>query len=173
MKLTIAFFEEFQENGERNTFQNTIKNMNISLYHNWNDLSSAIPIILFFHGSNESELNIKSDFGSSLYPELSKTWLIEFGGYDTDKRNRGDRIVSYIKYSDLHSRLAEILDEINRIQEITKEKLEEIIFSNDSILEELFEPFATYHPLDRMTSELKSHRTKLLQYIEDKLIKQS
>lgn len=186
MKITIAFYEEIQANGERNTFQNLIKEMKIPLFHNWNDLSSAVPTILFFHGGNEADLNNRTDFGSSLKTELSNTWLIEFGGYDTEKKNRNGKIVSYIKYSDLQTRLSEIIEGINKLSEITKERLEEIIFAIDPKLEELLKPFATLIPTasklpvakDSEGNEIKKGnktlniKEALADYVKDKIAKQ-
>lgn len=169
MKITIAFYEENQANGERNTFQNLIKGMKIPLFHNWNDLSSAVPTILFFHGGNEADLNNRTDFGSSLKTELSNTWLIEFGGYDTEMKNRNGKIVSYIKYSDLQTRLSEIIEEISKLSEITKERLEDIIFAIDPQLEKLLEPFENALPLQENWTSAKLDKTELTNYVNKKL----
>lgn len=148
MKTMIAFYEGTQLEKNRIIFQEYVRGLNIPLYHNWDDLGHIIPTILFFHGGDKADLTIRTDFGSSLRPELYNTWLVEFGGFMSEKKNEGEKVISYIKYTELQDRLTKIIDEIMKLPKITKEGLEEIIFAVDTKLETLLAPFATHRPND-------------------------
>ncbi len=147
MNNTIAFYEHDQNDGDRKEFQEKINELNLPLFNNWESLSIKIPNILFYHGNNDADLKTTGMY-QTFKNDLTNVWLIEFGGYDTRQKNEGDKIISYIKYSDLQNRLAEIVEDISKLSIVTKERLEEIIFGFDPKLEELLKPFANALPLD-------------------------
>jgi hypothetical protein len=147
MSVKIAFFERNQTEKARKEFQDYVKSLNIPFYQNdWGSTEQSIPGILFYHGSDEIYLREGNRSSSPFRKEIENIYLIEYGGDPTVRTQSEKNIVSYIKYSDLQERLEDIINQINSLTEITKAKLEAIIFAIDPELERRLKPFATLSP---------------------------
>lgn len=149
--MNIAFFERDYDNGhERKDFQVIIEQLGISRYSIWDDkLIKNIPDVLFFHGNDMGILRPKVEGKEVWKLELNGVWLVMFGGDPTAKDDFtafGDKVIGYIKYSDLQARLSEIVDEIKALKRTTKERLEEIIFAVDPDIEKLLAELCTKSP---------------------------
>ncbi len=118
----------------------------------------------------DSQLIINHDGG---FQKPTSAWQINTGGGGMpDEPPIEISTCGKIHWNTFIENLEKFFNHIKGKSEIAKEDIE-VLYSIDPKIEKLLEPFATYHPLDTMTTELKRHKTELLSYIEDKLSKLS
>lgn len=161
MKLEVHFWDDVDSHEERKEFRGKLYSKGIKTSIDCRDLKNVD--ILFVHGGDSGSLN-NCELRDSVFK-------INFGDNIT-KANpifREENRMSYINAKVLEERFNSVYDKINSSKSLTLDRLYEIIFDFDPELEKLLDPFATYHPLDKMTITLEAQRTDLLLYIKSKL----
>lgn len=168
---TIAFYEKKREEQERKDFVSFIQGKSTKYVHTNPDNELNGFDILFVHQPDFSDLKETDRGNQTIKTIYAPKWIILFGGNPSNfqQGNKNDKIIQYINYNDIKDRFDEIKKDIESLTEITKQILEDIIFAIDPKLEELLEPFATYHPLAALTGDLKVKKTELLTYVNKKL----
>lgn len=142
--MKIAFYEATTQYTERERvlFQNEIKLCGIPFFSKKEDLLKVSPLILFYHGNDEADLKktIDGRGNKAFHSQLSETWLVEFGGDNTQIRSKTNpKQITYINFRDLQKRWPTIKNKIESATDISKEILLQIVFGFDPILEELLE----------------------------------
>lgn len=153
MPNTIAFFErEYDKNSDKDrlNFHNMLEGKKIPVYHNWESIQNNIPNILFYHGQDVLYLKDSCHFKK----QLDNTWRIEFGGNNTEQEKPSGKTISYVNYSELQNRIDEVKDELEKLDEVTAEKLIDIVFGFNSKLEELLKPFESVSPFAKPSDKV-------------------
>lgn len=171
--MEIAFYEKERPEPERIKFVNFVKEKGIKYVHTNPDIELPAVNILFVHEPDFSDLKQDDNRGNQTIKVLySEKWILLFGGNPSNFKqgNKGEKLVQYINYNDIKDRFDEIINDIENLTLITKEKLEEIIFGIDPELEKLLKDFAVADPF-KVNSTLKEAKASLQNHINKLLAK--
>lgn len=102
------------------------------------------------------------------YTHNGSNWFIETSGSKKDVPPTDKATVGQISWNTFTENIENFLNNIKDKTEITKEDIE-VLYAIDPKLEKLLEPFAAYHPLANLTTDLKAKKTELQNYVNTKL----
>lgn len=152
--MRIHFWDDPMEHNERAAFRSTLDStFSINTSIDINDIIDAN--VIFVHGSN----------GNSLRGNLEGVLLVTFGGNPTEQNTIQGNRVSYINADELTDRFDQIYSAIERTTNLSIEKLYEIIFDIDPILEGFLKPFANANPFND-DQTLKTAKATLKGYVD-------